>query len=83
MSALIEVESYRPGRYRIRINDRVRCRPTTGGAFDAKVLKIRADAESREVRELDVIGGAGGRRMVRTMRPDQVVRRRRVQEDRR
>lgn len=72
----VEVDSFRPGRNFIRVGDPVRCTPVHGRAFEATVVRIRADAESGEVVEIDVVGGPKGRaRAIRTVRPERIARR--------
>lgn len=73
---MIEVTEYRPGQGVIHLGDRVRIRPTPGrrNGFDAIVQRIRIDETTGEVREVEVFGGARGRAMFRTFRPDRIER---------
>lgn len=70
---LHEVEGYQPNRNWVRVGDRVKCRPLSGGRFEAKVRKILADEEG-VIREVEVVGGRGGRSHIRTFRPDRITR---------
>lgn len=73
---MIEVTEYRRGRAVIHLGDRVRVRPAPGrrNGFDAVVQRIRMDETTGAVREVDVFGGARGRAMFRTFRPERIER---------
>ena len=76
MSALIDVDEYRPGRNFIRIGDPVRCRPLVGGPFDATVRRIRVDEKTGEAREVEVVGGRPGHPVaIRTLPLTRIQRR--------
>ncbi|MEW6474285.1 MAG: hypothetical protein AB1679_18695 [Actinomycetota bacterium] len=73
---MIEVSEFRRGRAVIHLGDRVRVRPTPGrrNGFEAVVQRIRIDEATGLVREVDVFGGARGRAMFRTFRPERIER---------
>ena len=73
---MIEVTEYRRGRGVVHLGDRVRIRPTPGrrNGFEAVVQRIRIDEATGLVREVDVFGGARGRAMFRTFRPERIER---------
>jgi hypothetical protein len=76
MTALIDVDEYRPGRNFIRIGDPVRCRPLVGGPFDATVRRIRVDEVTGEAKEVEVVGGRPGHPVaIRTLAPTRIQRR--------
>ena len=65
----VPLTAWRPGRNFIRLGDPVRCRPPYGRPFIGTVLAIGADESTGAVVEVTVVGGANGRRAVRTLRP--------------
>jgi hypothetical protein len=73
---MIKVTRYRTGRNFIRVGDHVRVKPSgrKRDGFRAVVRTIRVDEETGHVREVEVFGGAGGRAMIRTFRPDRIER---------
>ena len=76
MSRLVEVPLYRPNRNFVRVGDPVRVEPRVGKPFEARVLRILADRESGEVREVEVVGSRGDHPLaIRTVVPSCVHRR--------
>jgi hypothetical protein len=73
---MVKVSEYRQGRNFIRVGDvvRVKALPGKRNGFEAKVRAITVDEHTGEPVEVEVFGGARGRAMVRTFRPDRIER---------
>lgn len=70
---LVEVAAWSAGpRTEVAVGDEVRCTPRSGGPFDAPITKILASEETGEVVEIEVVGGRGHTKAIRTFTPDRV-----------
>jgi hypothetical protein len=70
---LVEIDTWNAGpRTTVSVGDEVRCMPRVGGSFDAPVTKILASEETGEVVEIEVVGGRGHTKAIRTFAPDRV-----------
>jgi hypothetical protein len=67
-----KLDSYRPGRNFIRVNDVVKCRPHVGRPFKAQVLQIWQNDETGAV-EFHVVR-LGAYRMIRVFSSERISR---------
>lgn len=69
---MTNLTEYRPNRNFIRVGDTVKCKPTVGKSFKAKVTRIIQHDDGQI--EIEVVGGINGHNAFRTFLPERIER---------
>lgn len=70
---MVDVADYRmTTHWTLKVGDLVKCKPLSGNKFMAEVTKIRTNDDTGDLIEIEVVGGKGKTRSVRTFRPERI-----------